>query len=71
MKTFYVTFGMGSILRGYYAIFQAADRDIVAAYLNRKIGQRFSNITERVPIHGEKPLRDDPEVLCYSDASHI
>lgn len=70
MKIFYVTFGMGTILRGYYLPVLARDRDIVAAWLDRKEQIRWSNIVEEKPQHSE-PLRTAPEQLHYNAAEHI
>lgn len=70
MKRFYVTFGEGTLLRGFYVIFEAHDSQIVAAYLDKRLKQRYSQIYDRVP---EKTvaLREDPEVLHYAAAAHI
>ncbi len=69
MKRFYVTFGMGTLLRNYHAIIDAYNRDIVGAWL-RDCGYKYSSIYEKEPTTSTR-LRDEPEVLHYSDASHI
>ncbi len=70
MKTFFVTFGMGTILRGYYLTVEAENSDIVMAWLIRKEKTRFSAIRNERPTD-MKELQERPEVLCYSHADHI
>lgn len=70
MKTFYVTFGMGSLLRGYHAKFSAMNEDIVRAYMNKKARIPWSAIYPTKPA-GSKALQRAPEVLFYQDAAHV
>ena len=70
MKKFFVTFGMGSLLRGYHAVFEARDEEIVRAFTNRKAKIPWASIYEQKP-KGTKPLQSLPEILCYASAEHI
>jgi hypothetical protein len=70
MKIFYVSFGLGSILRGYHAVFEAKDEDIVRAYCNKHFRSLWSNVYSSEPTHS-KPLRDEHEVLFYNQAEHV
>ncbi len=70
MKRFYVTFGMGSLLRGYHCIFEAMSEDIVRVYMNKKAKIAWSNIYTEEPNHS-KALRPEPESLFYENARHI
>jgi len=69
VKTFYVTFGMGTILRNHYLPVQALSETIVAAWLRNKEQIRFARISESKPAG--KPLLDKPEVLHYAAAEHV
>ncbi len=70
MQHFYVTFGMGTILSGYYLTVQAVSYDVVAAWLDNREKVRWSNIKTEIPSDS-KPLRDAPVTLFYSAAEHI
>lgn len=70
MKTFYVTFGLGTLLRGYHAEFSALSEDVVAAFMKRKAKLNYCAIYDRVP-KGTKPLQAEPEVLMYQEAAHV
>lgn len=70
MTIFYVTFGVGTILRGYHAAFHALNEDIVHAFMKRKAKLPYCAVYDRAP-KGTKPLQDEPELLCYQDAAHV
>ena len=70
MKKFYVTFGMGSLLRGYHATFEARDEEIVRAFMNRKAKMPWASIYESIP-KGTRALQSRPEILCYDTAEHV
>lgn len=70
MKEFYVTFGMGSLLRGYHVVFQANSEEIVRVFMQKKVQIPWSSIYTTVP-KGSKPLQPLPEVLCYEKAEHV
>lgn len=70
MKEFYVTFGMGSLLRGYHAVFQAKNEDIVRVFMKKKAQIPWSSIYTAAP-KGSKPLQSLPEILHYEKAAHI
>lgn len=70
MKKFYVTFGMGTIFRGYHAVFEALDAEIVRAFMNHKVKAPWSNIYDKKP-KGSKALQAVPEVLCYQRAEDV
>lgn len=70
MKRFYVTFGMGGILRGYHAIFEASSIDIIHAYCNKHFKGLWSNVYEKEP-DTSKRLREEPEMLWYGKADHV
>ena len=69
-QPFYVTFGMGTILRGYYVCVLANSEEIVATWMTRKQKIQYSSIY-KVPPANTKPLRLEPEVLYYSKAEHV
>lgn len=69
MRTFFVTFGMGTILRGYYQEFIAKDQCIVTAFCNKRYDGLWSSVYLLKPAG--KPLQDAPEVLCYEKAAHV
>lgn len=70
MNRYYVSFGLGSILRGYYAIFEAANRDIVVAYVNKHLRGLWSNVYDTAPTK-MKALPEEPEQLFYASAEHV
>lgn len=65
MKKFYVTFGLGSILRGNYLIAHAPDEDTLRSRLNAdKID--WSSVyddVERAERHGLEPLKSHYEAI--------
>lgn len=70
MNRFYVSFGMGNILRGYHALFEAKSEDIVRAYCNKHLRGLWANVYTYEP-NGSKLLRPEPEQLFYASAKHI
>lgn len=65
-----MTFGMGTILRGYHAIFEANSEDIVRAYCKKHFRGLWSNVYTHEP-KGSKLLRPEPESLFYASAEHV
>lgn len=70
MKRFFVTFGIGTILRGYHQEFQAVNEDVVRAFMNRKARMPWASIYTEQP-KGTKALQDMAEVLHYAEAAHV
>jgi hypothetical protein len=69
MRNFYVTFGQGTLLRGYYQEFLAKDQCIVAAFCNKRMGGLWSSVYFTKPEG--RPLQDAPEALHYEKACHV
>lgn len=69
MNKFYVTFGMGTILRGYYLEVDAMNADIVSAWLKRE-GIRYSRVCHGDAPPAGKSLQPEAVSLFYADASH-
>jgi hypothetical protein len=69
LKTFYVTFGSGTLFANHHAVIQARDRDIVCAWLNKE-RYRWSNISTTVPKY-TVPLEGKPFELYYQSAVHV
>lgn len=70
MKTFYVTFGCGTIFRNHYAVVEAEHGDIVAAFMNKRYRSIWSSIYDEPP-KGLAPLRGKPEALYYSRSEDV
>lgn len=69
LKTFYVSFGLGSILRNHHVAIEAYDEEIVRAWM-RKQKLPWSNVYEVEPVE-TKRLNGKAEVLWYQDARHV
>lgn len=65
MKTFYVTFGCGTIFAGYYAVLEAKDENIARAFMNKHYRSIWSSIYTDQPKRSE-PLKGKPTALYYS-----
>lgn len=69
MTSYFVSFGLGTILRGYMQEFIAVNEDVVRAYCNRHFKGLWSSVYDSPPS-GCKPLQR-PESLHYSEAGHV
>lgn len=69
LKTYYVTFGMGSIFRGFHVAVEAFSEDIVRAYANKQ-NWPWSTCCDTEPQYTTR-LRQEPERLFYSAAEHV
>ena len=70
LKSYWATFGVGTILNGYTQEFRALDEDIVRAYMNRHYSGLWSRIFTAVP-EGFTRLQRLPVNLFYVDARHV
>lgn len=70
MKTFYVTFGLGTLMRGYYQEFSALNQAIVTAFCNKHYRGLWCAVYGEKPTRS-RPLQDRPEELFYQDARHV
>jgi len=70
MRTFYVTFGCGTLMAGYHQQIDAKDNCIVAAWMEKHYRGLWSTIYTAKP-RDTRPMQDRPYILCYQDAKHI
>ena len=74
MKTYYVTFGVGTIFRNYYAEFQAYNDDIIRAFLNKRYPTVWAHVyatPKELTKAGMIRLQESPEVLAYQTAEDV
>lgn len=70
MKTFYVSFGLGTLLRDFYAVIEASEEGIVRAWMDKHYRRLWANIYDAPPAHG-RPINKRPEQLHYLKAEHV
>jgi len=69
LKTYYVTFGMGTFLRGRFQAIRAYNRDVVVAFMNKHYPRLWSQVID-TPPNGREPLTP-PDELHYRRASDV
>ncbi len=73
LKTFYVTFGTGSIFHGQHAVFKAKDEDIVRRFMVKRVCAPWAGIYTESPKDSKvlEAMKDGPLELHYSDWRHV
>lgn len=69
LKTYYVTFGMGTFMRGRFQAIRAYSREVVAAYMNKHYPKLWAAISEEYPQSGERLTPTDE--LYYRRAEDV
>lgn len=69
MKMFYVTFGLGTFLRGRYQAIRAYNRDVVVAFMNKHYPKLWSRVLDTPPDAYE--MLTPPDELHYQRAQDV
>lgn len=70
MKMFYVTFGLGTFIRGRYQAIRAHNREVVVAYMNKHYPKLWSRVLDTPPPDSYEPLTP-PDELHYRRAQDV
>ena len=69
LKTYYVTFGLGTFMCGRYQAIRAHNRDVVVAFMNKHYPKLWSRVLDTPPDSCE-PLTP-PDELHYRRAQDV